>query len=537
MSFGNPVGFLALAGIPVVLLIHLLQVRSRRVAISTLFLLEPRAFERSGGRKLDRLRNSPLLWLQILAVLLATWLLVEPRWLREDSTERVVIVVDGSASMSAFRGATESSLSSYMETIELSAARIEWIVLGSDPTEKTLYSGTERERALRAAADWRSFLGVHDLGRVVSFARPLAGRRGRVVLVSDHAPEVPPGVELLAVGTPLDNVGFVSVAMTGGRSFRAIVKNAGTSTQTRQWRTEVNGVSGKPSALELAPGEIRFLSGVFPAGVEQMELVLESDRFELDDRLPIVLPHLKTLRVYVAPSVAKSTFIEHFLDTIEPFELAPTSEADLVVGAEGPRAAIVFAAPGEGYRDGSVVVENDPLVDGLDFRGLIAREPMREPEGDVLVWQGMRPLVTLRGRTLYLGFPLEGSNADRIPAFVLALHRFAESARLSKVAFEQRNVETRQLLTLATEVRRAPSMPGFFDVAAGEGQTSLFHGAAHFADVREGDFTQARSRVPDGVSHQDAIVRNSQPDPLAPLWLLGLTVLATCAFWLQEKGA
>jgi len=383
--------------------------------------------------------------------------------------------------MSAFRDATESSLSRFMKTVEASAARIEWIVLGSDPTEKTLYSGPERERALRAAADWRSFLGVHDLGRVVSHALPLAGRRGRFVLVSDHAPEVPPGVELLAVGTPLDNVGFVSVAMTGERSFRAIVKSAASGTQTRQWWTEVNGARGEPSVLELAPGEIRFLSGMFPEGVEQMELVLDSDRFELDDRFLIVLPRPKTLHVYVAPSIAKSTFIEHFLDTIEPFELVPASEADLVVGAEGPRAAIVFAEPCEGYRDGSVVVENDPLVDGLDFRGLIAREPAREPKGDVLVWQGERPLVTWREQMLYLGFPLEGSNAARIPAFVLALQRFAESARVSKVAFEQRNVETRQLLTLPAEVRRAPSMPGFFDVVGGEGQTPLFHGAAHFA--------------------------------------------------------
>ncbi len=106
MSFGNPLGFLALAGIPAVLFIHLLQVRSRLVRVTTLFLLEPRAFERESGRKIERLRTPLLLWLQLLAVVAATWLLVEPRWLREDTTLRVVLVVDGSASMSAYRDAS-----------------------------------------------------------------------------------------------------------------------------------------------------------------------------------------------------------------------------------------------------------------------------------------------------------------------------------------------------------------------------------------------------------------------------------------------
>ena len=113
MSFGNPLGWLALLGIPAVVFIHLLQVRSRRVRVSTLFLLDPSGFERKGGRKLDRLRRSPLLWIQLVSVLVATWLLVEPRWLREDTTLNVVLVVDGSASMSAYRGAAEEALASY----------------------------------------------------------------------------------------------------------------------------------------------------------------------------------------------------------------------------------------------------------------------------------------------------------------------------------------------------------------------------------------------------------------------------------------
>ncbi len=551
MSFGNPLGFLALMGIPAVLFIHLLQVRSRRVRITTLFLLEPRAFEREGGRKIERLRTSLLLWLQLLAVVAATWLLVEPRWLREDSTLRVVLVVDGSASMSAYRLASEEALASYLPEVERSAERIEWIVLGSDPTAPTLYSGQEREAAASAALGWQSYLGVHEIDQSLSLASSLAGPRGLVIMLTDHVPAVPAGgdvpavpagVEVLAVGTPVANVGLVSVSIEDDGMWRAIVKNSGSSTQRRSWWVEADGVASAPISLDIEPGQIRFVSGELRSGVEQMELVLEGDRFALDDRLPFLLPQSKTLRVHVAPELEDNGFVRGFLETLEPIELVPASSADLALGQTGPKASILFAEPASDYLDGPIVVENEELVEGLDFRGLVARSApalMRAEEDRVLVWQGERPLLVLREtartRKLVVGFALEESNADKIPAFVLALHRFAASVREGKRAYYQDNVETRQILDVAAGVReRAPQEPGFFEIRR-DGET-LFKGAAHFADVREGDLSRARSREPDGNIIRDAVLLNSLPDPFSSLWLLLLMGVATYAWVLQEKG-
>lgn len=543
MSFGNPLGFLALAGIPAVLLIHLLQVRSRRVRVTTLFLLEPRVFERDGGRKIERLRTSLLLWLQLLAVIAATWLLVEPRWLREDTTGRVVLVVDASASMSAYRDASEVALGRYLSEVERSAERIEWIVLGSDPTAPTLYSGEERDAARAAALGWRSYLGVHEMGTSLSLASSLAGPRGLVVLLTDHAADVAPGVEVLAVGTPVDNVGFVSVSLEEDGTWRAIVKSSSSSVQTRSWWVEADGAASAPMSLDIEPGQLRFVSGEMLEGVERMELVLEGDRFALDDRLPFLLPRSKTFRVHVAPELEDNSFVQGFLETLEPLELVPASSADLALGRSGPNASILFAEPAPGYLEGPIVVENDDLVEGLDFRGLVvgnASDHVRAEDDRVLVWQGERPLLTLREtastQTLLVGFALEASNADRIPAFVLALHRFAVHVRENKRAYFQDNVETRQLLDVALDVReRAPQEPGFFEIRR-DGET-LFRGAAHFADAREGDLSGARSREPDGGFVRDAVLLNSLPDPFASLWLLLLMGVAAYAWLLQEKKA
>ena len=58
LSFGNPLGFLALLGIPAVLAIHFLQRRSRQAVVSTLFLLQQLQRESEGGSRFERLRPS-----------------------------------------------------------------------------------------------------------------------------------------------------------------------------------------------------------------------------------------------------------------------------------------------------------------------------------------------------------------------------------------------------------------------------------------------------------------------------------------------
>ena len=111
-----------------------------------------------------------------------------------------------------------------------------------------------------------------------------------------------------------------------------------------------------------------------------------------------------------------------------------------------------------------------------------------------------------------------------------------DRVRADKRAFSRDNVETRQYLGVAAGVvERAPAEPGFFDIRRDE--ETLFEGAAHFADVREGDLSRAASREPGDDVVRDAVLMNSLPDPLASLWLLLLMGVAASAWMLQERGA
>ena len=143
LTFANLAGFWALLGIPLILAIHFLQRQSKLVTISTLFLLEQMKRESLSGRRFERLRNSIPLWLQLLAILGLTWLLVQPRWVKPESIQRIAIVLDGSASMSAFREPLARKLETELTKLSLVAKTTEYVVLDSRMDGEPIYNGTD----------------------------------------------------------------------------------------------------------------------------------------------------------------------------------------------------------------------------------------------------------------------------------------------------------------------------------------------------------------------------------------------------------
>src|SRR5471030_1948255 len=148
--FANPAGLWALLGVPAILAIHFLQQRARMARTSTWFLIEKLAPDSARGRTWDRLRSSRTLWLQLLAVLVAAWLLAEPRWVRAESAQTVVLVLDASASMDAFRSEGIAAAEREMTLADGLATHTTWVVMTSDPRVPALYRGLEREAASAA---------------------------------------------------------------------------------------------------------------------------------------------------------------------------------------------------------------------------------------------------------------------------------------------------------------------------------------------------------------------------------------------------
>ena len=488
----NPWGLVALAAVPLLVAIHSLRQRSRRVVTSTLFLLEHAGPLPTGGIRLEHFRQALPFWMQLLASLALTWLLVEPRFIRADSRQTVVVVLDSSASMAAFREPTVAALERVLKRLGAVAGHTDWQLLETGSRRPPLHAGDDLAGLLGALSRWQPTLGTHDFTAALAVAQALApADRGAVILVTDRDIAVPSGVALLSVGTPIDNTGFVGAdvsvdaaapdASSGGPSprWRAIVANRGELPSRRKLSILTGPATGLPKAplqepfdIDLAPGETRTLTGAWPAGAERVLLEITPDRFLLDDRMALARPVPRRVRVAIRAGTPGGELLGRMVAAASAAEIvADADSADLVVepfGTEGTGAAVQVAAAapdtdtdsGEAAVDAGqeadkalpaprpmrldpapLSVEDHPLVRDLAWNGFLSGPAglIDLADGDEpLVWKGARPLVLLRhriaengtvGEVLLINADLEGSTAARTPALVVLLERFVERVR------------------------------------------------------------------------------------------------------------
>lgn len=456
----NPWGLAALAAVPLLIAIYSLRQRSRRVVTSTLFLLEHAGPLPTGGIRLERFRQAVPFWMQLLASLALTWLLVEPRFIRADSRQTVAVVLDSSASMAAFREPTIAALERVLKRLGAVAGHTDWHLLETGSRRPPLHAGDDLAGLLGALPRWQPTLGTHDFTAALAVAQALApADRGAVIFVTDRDIAVPPGVALLSVGTPIDNTGFVGADVSlgepgadlaaGERSprWRAIVANRGELPSQRRLSILSGPATGLPAAplqepfdLELAPGETRTLTGAWPAGAERVLLEITADRFALDDGIALARPVPRRVRVAIRAGTPGGELLGRMLAAATDVEIvAEADSADLVVelfGTEGAGAAVqVAAAASDTNTDADseeeagdaaheeadkasppprpmrldpapLSVEDHPLVRDLAWNGFLSGPagPITPADGDVpLVWKGARPLVLLRKRIAETG--------------------------------------------------------------------------------------------------------------------------------------
>ena len=565
--FVNPWGALALAGVPAIFAIHFLRERVRRMEVSTLFLLENLPPVSPKGSVWHRLQPTPALWFQILALLVAVWVLLQPRWVNAGVWRRAVLVVDDSPSMSACRDQMLRELPERLRGLVRSPIPTEWTVVAASAAQRPLYRGAVWAEAWDAVSrcPFDAKPGdVHDLLTGMVQARGMGG--GTVVWVTDRLPErAVSGVTTLAFGQSMVNVGWVGARVwrEGERvQWEALLRNWSDGQVRRAWRWEDSGGRSDAQEIDLAGGEVRTVRGVFPESVEAGALVLEADGFAWDDRLPMVRPVARALTVR-GPSGPWSISFSRVVGTMDGVAEVASGEAGVVWVRSGEEEtlrrgqhAVVSANEGVGaLRAGAIFAENDPWVGDGVWEGFLHAGvgALRPAGGDrVLVWQGEQPLIWRGAREggsrLYLNFVIERSNADRMPAMVLLLSRFFSEVQSREQGFSAVNVtggevlplisgeadrlevEGGEPLPLASGIRvRAPYLGGRFRVTDASGAVRL-EGAAHFGDVAEADLRGASA---DGSLDEvvtDADLAQSVEDPYRDVWLC-VAAIALVASW------
>lgn len=569
--FGNPLGLLALLGIPALLAIHFLQRKAREVPVSTLFLLDHTRREAAGGRVFERLIPSIPLWMQLLAVLIIAWFLSEPRYQKSGSIQRIGIVLDSSASMGVFKEVATRQLEDIIPKLKAGASEVQIVVLDSAPNRPRIYSGSSLEELKFALEKWQPVDGPVDPTQSLRLARSLVSREGTVLHVTDTpGGPLPFDALQLSVGEKVENVGFTGVSFAteeGTLVWRAIVRNYSESEVTRTWSIRTSLGSTEPRSFQIKPMGLMTLQAAYPKDAERVVVVLSGDRFPLDDVMPLVIPKPKPLSIYSQVSQAYEGLAGKLMQALEVVEsVSDPATADIALVSYNPLDpaspggnAIVFVEDETrtgAWLKGGIVAEAHPLIDGLNWQSLLARETIQleqHPGDSILLWQDQRPLIFLREkegvRQLLFNFDPSLSNADKQPAFIVLLHRFSESIRAAKVAPVSLNLETGQPLDLTSapepplEVKatdplgtnlmdvstsRAMNQPGFMKIS--QGGTMLLNAAVHFGDPRESDLSACASKPVTNTASTASIQRHTRPDPLWRAWLL-LLVAALLVSW------
>lgn len=494
LILANPLGFWALVGVPLILLVHFLQRKERPAVLTTRFLLDAVQVESRKGNQFQRLVNNLPMWLQLLAVLLLTWLLLEPQFPGAGKVQRMVLVLDSSASMSAFQDEVVEAVEGVLDEFWVPGVEAEYLVLTDDRSAGPIYQGKEREELIEKLGEWRPAGTLQDARRALSSLRLALGEDVGLFYISDHMAGLSgmPSVNQVAVGRPIDNCGFggqvVDTDSGGSDGWTALVRNYASSEQQRSWWIEyADGSSSERQVVSLPARAAVAVSGQWPENSDQFTLRLSGDEFSLDDVLPVRRVREKLVKVEVElADEAAAGLVGDWLAALPGIELVTNGgEADVTFSAEEGQGAdggknLVLGGV-RFYRgenggvlrgDGYAKTEND-LNEGLVWDGLICREPEQPltpaDDDEVLLWRGDLPLIWLRGwgvtQQLVFNFDVGQSNLARVPAGLIVLHRYLQRLRGYLPKYESLNLECGESLGLG------PVLTGLNRSDEGEGLT------------------------------------------------------------------
>ena len=590
----NPAGFFALLGIPAIILIHFLQRQAKVLPVSTLFLLAHTQRESVSGRRFDRLTNSVPLWLQILMVLLLTWLLVLPRYIKPSSTQQIALVLDSSASMSVFKDSLADHLRAKLPGLRGSASRLQIYIFESLEDQPVIYAGEDLDEALASLESWSPSSGLIEPDNSLRLARSRINREGILIYVTDSSPgDLPFDANFLSIGEPRDNIGFTGLGFEATENsirWKALLRNYSKSAQDRTWSVIFpDGRESPPKRISLEANSITTISSIFPSNATRIEVRITPDDFTLDDELHIVKPRPKTLQFFEALTGNYKSIGEKFgrfrnIEATNDFAQADLSLVtyDSVQPSLPSGNGVIMvneAARSGNYLRGQIVAEKHPLMDGVNWQPLQVRESIQiqlNETDQILLWKGDRPLIALRTsvapptakskgpqriQQLIFNFDLTLSNAEQLECTAVLLHRFTEDLRKLKIASESINTEMGQPLQIAfrkssdspplvlnrfgSEQQVTEENPLIIPVAqAGflkaprtpgffrisQGDELLLESGCHFADTREANLLNCMSEERISTLGGEAIDRTTNEDHLWRLWTI-LIIVSLLTSW------
>ena len=593
MIFTMPLGLLALLAIPAIVAIHLFRRRFPVRPVAGLFLWQMAQRTPEGGGRITKLPITTSLILECLAALALALILAGARLSSAGASQHLVVLLDESASMAAVNAAGESARDRAVRRVlaEIDrlgpGGRITLIVSGERPSVLVGPAAFALE-ARPVLETWRPDALHHSLALGVRLARELAGRTGRLMVVSDLAPSARgegefEGALWVSVGEPLGNVGITAAERTlspdeGRGAVSLTFANYSDSAVRRHLRMTARDKEVGSRDIDLPPGVSSFTLPL-PPGLSAVRVDLSPDALSRDNEVTLAEPRPRTVGVENRlregrgrDALIKALGAAAGITRAESAHLA-FIEAAAIDTARSPgvwtaafgRPPAGWLGPGES-RDfiGPFVLEKrHPLLLGMTLGGVVWPGVMALAPGAVrpLVSAGDQVLIgvpaanAVRPDPVYLfNIDLDRTNLIRAPDWPILVSNLIEMRRQSLPGPERWNYRIGEWLRvrLAHEpkgplrfrcgpVERAlpagrqlefiaPSPGGLLEIL--EGDTVLFDIGVNFLDETESNLRKQSTADAGRFADVSGLSAESGPasDPL--FWiLLAIATMAIVGNW------
>lgn len=472
MHFANPWGLLSLVALPVILVIHLYHRRYPTLMVAGLHLWGVETHTTTAGRTRERLPITRSLLLELLAALVLSLVLSDPRWGDIGKVVHLVVVLDNSASMSSkppglseksFRDAAVDELEQRVQKLPRGSV-VTLLQTGRRP-EMLAGPAIEWDEAKRKLAEWQPALPKHDFQATWDLAAQLSADTGELLFLTDVVPDekipTPKSMEVVSVGKGLANVSISAArwdfhSESGkGRVFVRLTNHG-----QRASDAQVIGSVGEPprqvfaSKMELDGGASVPLEVEVPGGLGRLVVTIESigDGLPLDNRVELIEPKVRTLHYAISlPKDSPATrHVQRVLQSMPDVSLTNREAAELLIGPALPmppsRRELWWLGIGpvdtdeEGLKSakdliGPFVLERqNPLLDGMTLNGVVwgGAQPLKLDLSPIIT-SGALPLLSringTRSTAYLLNIDFAKSNLAESPDWPILLSNLVELRR------------------------------------------------------------------------------------------------------------
>jgi Aerotolerance regulator N-terminal len=414
-----PLALIALASLPALAAIYILRNRFRRRRVSSLMLWRFRVQSKEGGTRVNRIQLPLLFFLELLALSLLAVAAAGPHWKLPQATRPMIVVLDDSFSMravSADRSARDRARDFLKSLFRLQAPPSTRLVLaGIEP--RLLGAPTRNWSETEKLLDqWTCHAPLSALDSAITLASELGRHQANVLVLTDHpfpdSHQAGNRLEWRAFGARVPNTAIVGASRTANgdrdRCLLEIANDSPAATLTELLvRAGSNTVQRTP--LALGPRDQQRVVFDIPAGTPMLEAELNPDALDEDNRVELLPPVRKRVRVQVAlTNAALSELVDKTLDATG-LRASIRENPELIIhqsdsSPDNNAWSLCWRIPAKAaaYTGPFIVDRSHPMAAGLELEGVIwaAAATTNAPEAMPLVLAGNTPLLSARADVL-----------------------------------------------------------------------------------------------------------------------------------------